>query len=168
MPQSEAAIREKIGCDHEYIAALAEKCEEAVNLTIQKFQEANDNWAGGMGGYLCIADGKNGLPILVMLIGEVPLGKAPKYLEFCQEKAGRLAGHPNHESSWESRNEEKNRWGGAIRFRDLILSFSGLPELGDEAAMLRAAEDVDGHKFSDIAERIAKRSKNIYWDALHW
>jgi hypothetical protein len=51
---------------------------------------------------------------------------------------------------------------GAVRFGELILSFSGLPELGDEAAMLKTAK-LASAEFGVVAERIAKRSKNPYW-----
>ena len=161
MPQSEMVIREKVGGKCEEIVALALLCKKSVESIID-FCSDDEGWAGHTGGYLCISDGKNGLPLLTMLIGEVFLQKAPKYLEFCQEKAARLAGHPNHQTSWESRNPEKDWWGGAVRFEDKILSFSGLPEMGDEAAMLRVVAK-HGDEACVMARRIAKLTDNPYW-----
>ncbi len=159
-------MREKISCDHDYIAELALNCEKAIDNVIFEFRDGGENWSNRAGGYLCIADGKNGLPILVMMVGEVPLNKASKCLELCQEKAARLADHTSHKSSWQSRDEEKKRFAGAIRFRDLIFSFSGLPELGDEVAMVLAARYVDGDSFLPSAEQIVKLSGNPYWDSF--
>ncbi len=73
------------------------------------------------------------------LIGTPTKDKALKYWEFAQEKADRLANHfdEGHLSSYQSRAPEKMRWGGAIRSPgDWVLSFSGFPELMDEAFML--------------------------------
>ena len=154
------AVREKIGGDYENIIFLATQCESAVRMVLRRFGNRN-GWVGREGGYLCIADGKNGLPILTVLVGKVPPHKARKYLAFCQEKAGRLAGNRGHLSSWESRDPQKDHWGGAIRFNDYILSFSGLPEMGDEAAMLVAA--MRSNIGATVVKNIAQRSKNPYW-----
>jgi hypothetical protein len=76
-----------------------------------------------------------------------------KYHTFSFEKALRLAqmhkAH-GHVSSWQSRDVSQALFGGAVLlYCDLdkrgakqayfVLSFSGLPELGDEAAVLRTA-----------------------------
>lgn len=84
-----------------------------------------------IGGYACITD-LTGRPLLIMAIGECDPDKAEKQLEFCQEKCRRLAAHHEHELSYQSRNPEQNRWGGAAQGKDLIASFSGLPERLDE------------------------------------
>ncbi|HEY5220939.1 MAG TPA: hypothetical protein VIJ29_02205 [Candidatus Paceibacterota bacterium] len=52
--------------------------------------------------------------------------------------------NPSDKSSWQSGDHhlpknERKLWGGAIDAHGLILSFTGAPELGDEAAMLLAA-----------------------------
>ncbi len=153
-------MKEKIGGDYDYLMFLASQSRAAVESILQQFQ-GQEGWAGRGGGYLCIAEGENGFPLCTVLIGEVSLQKAPKYLSFCQEKAVRLASHPDHEASWESRNVEKNQLAGAVRFGELILSFSGLPELGDEAVMLKTAK-LASAEFAVVAERIARRSENPY------
>ena len=129
-------------------------------------------WEGKTGGYFCLADAGTGNPLFEpALIGTVPQEKKEKYLAFCQEKAKRLANHPEHEASWESRNEEANEWGGALRIGTLIFSFSGLPEWGDEALMLILAE-VHFSTFGDIdimleaAHRIVSKTRNPYWQEL--
>lgn len=100
-------------------------------------------WQGKRGGYFCLADGETGLPLLLACIGEVPDEKVERYLRLCQEKPRRLAKYAPHVSSWMSRNPEADEWGGAIRITsNMIFSFSGLPELGDEVLMLAL-----GHEF---------------------
>ncbi|MGC9157876.1 MAG: hypothetical protein ACP5FH_02705 [Terracidiphilus sp.] len=154
-------MKEKIGSDYDYLSFLVSRCRTAVKSILEQF-EGQEGWAGRGGGCLCIADGETGFPLIMVLIGEVPLQKAPKYLSFCQEKAVRLASHRDHEASWESRDIEKNQLAGAVRFGEWILSFSGLPELGDEAAMLKTAT-LASAGFGAAAERIARRSDNPYW-----
>ncbi|HEY4498740.1 MAG TPA: hypothetical protein VJH94_01615 [Candidatus Paceibacterota bacterium] len=91
------------------------------------------------GGYCCVAD-HEGRIHAVFLVGQLPdREKREKYFYLCQEKAARLAQHSDHISSWQSRNPQDGRWGGAVKGREFILSFSGLPELWDEASMLVAA-----------------------------
>lgn len=127
-------------------------------------------WEGKNGGCFCLADAKTGVlfPGEPVLVGRVPREKVERYSTLCQEKAARLAAHPEHESSWESRDPNADQWGGAVRIGGLILSISGLPELGDEAVMLVLAEI--GHRGNpaivETARRIASRSGNPYWEKL--
>ncbi|MBP6858911.1 MAG: hypothetical protein KBC33_03745 [Candidatus Pacebacteria bacterium] len=91
---------------------------------------------GKKGGYLCVTN-PTGQVHAVLMIGTVPdPEKSRKYFDYCQEKAARLAEHRNHVSSWQSRDPNRDRWGGAIRCKEHILSFSGLPEIWDEAIVL--------------------------------
>jgi len=95
------------------------------------------------GGYLCITKMKGDIPedapFLIIQVGAPTREKVLKYLEFSQEKALRLSAHPDHISSWQSRDYESNRYGGAIRAEGYILSFSGLTELADEAVLVNTA-----------------------------
>lgn len=94
-----------------------------------------------IGGYLCVADGESGLPLFIAPVGHIETAeRAKKYLEFCQEKAIRLALYPNHISSWQSRDVASKKYGGAVRARDLIISFSGLKEIDDESVSCFIAE----------------------------
>ncbi len=92
------------------------------------------------GGYLVIRERYSGIILLLERIGKCPPLDTEKYLNFAQEKGARLnglvkAGHGDM-SSWQSRNPEAGKWGGAIVAGNLIVSFSGLKEIVDEAAVL--------------------------------
>jgi len=82
---------------------------------------------------------------LVSRVGEVAQEKAfQEYRLNAQEKASRLlVNHRDHATSWQSRNAENNKYGGAIRVNfsgiGLIMSFSGYSEQYDEALMLALA-----------------------------
>ncbi len=73
-------------------------------------------------------------------VGTVPEDKRTKYRFLTQEKALRLQFNEDHRSSWQSRNEDESKWGGAVRISNGdIYSFSGLPEHGDEALTMGLA-----------------------------
>lgn len=99
------------------------------------------------GGFLTVRSMNSGLVLFIVPIGEFPGEKIEKYLNLSQEKAKRLLKnhyHLNHVSSWQSRNPDNREYGGAVcvlRRRGVqhILSFSGLPEFGDEAVSLFVA-----------------------------
>lgn len=95
------------------------------------------------GGYFTVCSvGDNTFPHLIIGCGDVAdMEKAKATFEFSGEKAQRLAEHPDHLSSAQSRNFDKKKFAGAIRIsqQNLILSFSGLPETCDEALMLHVA-----------------------------
>jgi hypothetical protein len=117
-------------------------------------------------GYLTIQRRRDGRVLLVAQIGECPDNKAEKYMTLSLEKGGRLywcrsCGFKNHLSSWQSRNEKRMKYGGAICAGPFILSFSGLPELADEAVMLRLAVELNLISLR-TAYRIAKISDNNY------
>lgn len=57
------------------------------------------------------------------------------------EKAVRLSRH-NDTISWLTRDPDDGKYGGAIRASGYILSFSGFPELADEAFMVVLAEEL--------------------------
>jgi hypothetical protein len=90
-----------------------------------------------LGGYLTLcgrnSEGKT-VVIFQILVGNNPVGKEEPRRMRSLEKAERLFGHPEHFTSFESRNPDEGRWGGAIRVSssDLVISFSGFPEPADE------------------------------------
>lgn len=108
-------------------------------------------------------------PLLVAQIGEpADPEKIEKYFSFSQEKAQRLITNANvagQLSSWQSRDPQKNKWGGAIRAGDYILSFSGLPELADEALMLAVAVSLK-MLIPEQADWIADISDNDFYRRL--
>lgn len=89
------------------------------------------------------------LPLLSEPIGDISApDKMFKYFFLAQEKVDRLAAHIDDQTSYDSRRPDhrfsfaeeagldiRGFWGGAIRGTNLIFSFSGLPELWDEAFM---------------------------------
>ncbi len=127
---------------NEVLEMIRKKAEEVV-LAYIKLPENLTARNGREGGYITIKNAQSGMIEAIYLIGSIQKGKEEKYLTLSQEKANRLfrirmAGG-NDSTSWQSRNEEKMEYGGAIFFEvwneEYILSFSGLPELGDEACM---------------------------------
>jgi hypothetical protein len=102
---------------------------------------------------------------LVLLRHMGPAEAMEKYEIVSKEKGERLFNHPEHFSSWESRDPENKQWGGAIRTLTFIFSFSGLPELGDEAVMLVSAVRLKYLSYAD-AVRIAAISNNPFFQKL--
>ncbi len=90
------------------------------------------------GGIFCIADHATGTPLLICAFGAMTDEEYAEYVVFALEKAKRLAGEPLHFTSSQSRDmtTTPKRYGGAIRGKDFILSFSGFKEEQDEGAML--------------------------------
>ncbi len=104
-----------------------------------------------------------------MFAGTYAEEKALKYWEFAQEKADRLANHfdKGHLSSYQSRAPEKMRWGGAIRTPGgWILSFSGFPELMDEAFMLSVARQAGLITVAQAVAVLAPHGKQEPWSLV--
>jgi hypothetical protein len=91
------------------------------------------------GGYCKIYDTNTTQLIGAYTVGFVPPAKQLRYDTLSTEKALRLLAHPEHSSSWQSRDEAADKKPGAIRGYRCIYSFSGLPWEGDEALMLHLA-----------------------------
>jgi len=149
-----------------FIGDVQRVVKEAVNEVLSA--EKPEVLKGRKGGYFCLRIlGADDFLIKPMLVGEVTNGRDTRYIQLCQEKALRLeAEYParGHVSSWQSRDPEQERWGGAIlgpdeQNRQYAFSFSGLPELCDEVAMLLTAVKV-GHLTQDEAIEIARISGN--------
>lgn len=96
------------------------------------------------GGYFCFIGWGPALKA-VFAVGRVAdAEKRRQYIAFCQEKCWRLAERPNDISSWETRDEPAERYGGGIRVGGTDpyaasagwFAFSGLPEHADEALVL--------------------------------
>ncbi|MFH0890998.1 MAG: hypothetical protein V1856_03125 [Candidatus Liptonbacteria bacterium] len=137
---------------------------------LEKMRRGDAKWAGRKGAAFCLAHARTGIPFLgPILVGRVNSpAKADKYLALCREKALRLAENPGHYSNWQSRDPDADMWGGAVRVGDIILSMSGLPELGDEALMLTVANIFLPYQreSANILDLIALWSDNPYWDVL--
>ncbi len=103
-------------------------------------------------------------------------GKEQKYRNLSYEKALRLAMNAKHYrsflSSWTGRNVTLDQYGGAVLLECnpsnsdfggwvwLIFSFSGLPELADEAAMLKTAQTLNWDVNPNHMVEIIKKSNN--------
>lgn len=112
---------------------------------------------------------RNGFPAILEPIGRIKPGKRALAKRRAQEKPRRLSRHPDHVSSHQSRDEKRDRWGGAIAAQEYYLSFSGLPELCDETLSLIVARKL-GLLTDKQARRIAGISGNRLfreWAATH-
>jgi hypothetical protein len=104
------------------------------------------------GGYFVIASGKTGTPLIVVMLGAPELGKENQYFVNACEKAQRLASHPDHYLSWQSR-VQGYKFAGAVRVNAQIWAFSGLPEMLDEALMLALAAKTQQVRHADSLVR---------------
>lgn len=118
------------------------------------------------GGYLSIFDRMTGQLLLECRIGKIEKDEADNYRLFSQLKAIRAMAFPEHLSSHQSRDEKKKQYGGAIKTPELVLSFSGLPELGDEAIVLLLAYGFNWINFDQMME-IQQLSNNPFVEPLH-
>ena len=137
----------------------------ALDLVIIHLQDPvnQGRYSANQGGYFCLRSctvSADAPPTLVELLGEVvPAARAGKRFALSQEKARRLAENSDHLSSWQSRDVAAERYGGAIRAGNRILSFSGLPEDADETVCTLAAH-WQGLISAARVEEIARVSDN--------
>jgi hypothetical protein len=108
-----------------------------LKLVFEEFEQINKREHHG--GYFTIADVKTGAPLLIKGIGHVLPEKFEKYAMLSQEKARRLASHPDHVTSAQSRDPDQMRYAGAVSAKNYIFSFSGMDEEHDEALCLSVA-----------------------------
>lgn len=106
-------------------------------------------------------------PLLVARFGEFPdHDRIVQTHAFSQEKAARLVNYSSI-SSYQTRDEKKNQYGGAIRAGDRAISSSGFPEDRDEALDLSIALQLDWCT-TDQAIDIAEISKNEFFLSQDW
>ena len=118
------------------------KCVSKTNLIfIELLHALSVELDGRAGGYLCVSD-MEGLPVFLLRMGEMPEEKLNQYYTNALEKALRLSytrQFAGYTLSRDSRDEERQRWTGAISGKSLIWSFSGFPEDCDEMFMVTLA-----------------------------
>lgn len=132
----------------EHLHKMLFLAQKSIGLVAEKFGE------GRKGGSLYVVT-EEGVPILQALIGEPEEGKAREYVHLSYEKAYRLLKYPEHVSSFQSRNDTKRQYPGAVRGSGLIASFSGLPWKVDEGfvvALLRFRGAIDERRIKDIVQ----------------
>ncbi len=132
-------------------------------------------------GCLTIRKGYENHPFLVTHFGRCELDEVRKTHAMSLEKGERLGIFENDLSSFQSRNPDvsllvgldqqkvhiKGMLGGAIRLRkeNLILSFDGISELGDEAVVL-VVSILNNWLTLEEANQIIKISNNNYFKPL--
>lgn len=91
---------------------------------------------GDTGGFVYVGD-TQGLLHCHTRVAYPDHKKWHRFVDFSREKATRLAEHTDHQLSSQSRDDEKERFSGAVRGPDnMLYSFSGLPQETDEALVL--------------------------------
>jgi hypothetical protein len=155
---------EILGCTPDSLITLVEKGIQLLHLRSLDIE-------GGYGYFTVFDDTADfvgaGL-LLVCQINICPPDDAEMYLNISQEQAKRLFSRKEDVSSFQSRNPETGKWGGAIRAAHSILSFSGLSEMANEALMVFVARKAiwplktDGWISQNEADLIAHISRNPY------
>lgn len=98
---------------------------------------------------------------LLVPIGVMPIERATTYAAVALEKVRRLHRHPEHLSSYQSRQPGSGRYGGAVRARRSLTGFSGLEEHDDEALVLVSQiwiGDLSVDQATDVAQISANPS----------
>jgi hypothetical protein len=117
-------------------------------------------------GYFTLICALTGRVLFQCLIGECLNEKASENRHFSEEKGKRLYRRRcqglTEISSWQSKDDAATQYAGAIYISGLILSFSGLPELADEAVMLCLAKKTGWAKPEQIAEIVAISENSVY------
>lgn len=137
---------------------------QEASIVVQKACQliGDDNRKGGT---MCVLE-LNGVVRFSETIGSIStLDRMEKYFRFAEEKGRRLSTHPEHLTSYTSRNDELEQYQGAIFTSDLIFSFSGLPAKWDEACMMVVAYR-RGYLTSDQWKAIIAESGNDVADRL--
>lgn len=98
------------------------------------------------GGYCTVYNRITGEVVTTFQVGKPAVEKAERYRTLSVEKCTRLARthvEHGHVSSWQSRDEGRDLWGGAIMAGEHIISFSGFaPDTVDEAIVVKAAREL--------------------------
>jgi hypothetical protein len=122
------------------IRSAAEEIVELYAKLPSKGKNAKGRRPNRKGGFLCIFNNRDGeLWAGPEAIGFPAKEEIKQYKLFSKEKGERLFKNLRSTltySSFQSRDESKNKFGGAILANNLIVSFSGVTELGDEAICL--------------------------------
>lgn len=122
------------------------------------------------GGYFAMFDIARGNLELLASIRYNPQDKVEGRQRVSQEKCARILAN-GHFTSYESRKPAAGQWGGAVRGEGYIFSFSGLPELWDEAAMFVLAIKLGQLRKSEVLRQISEeRNPHLrpLLEACHW
>ncbi len=122
------------------------------------------------GGYFAVFEIGRANLVLLASIGYNLQSKIEGRQQVSQEKCTRILAN-GHPTSYESREPVAGRWGGAVRGEGYIFSFSGLPELWDEAAMFVLAIKLGQLHKSEVLRQISEeRNPHLrpLLEACHW
>jgi hypothetical protein len=133
------------------IRRLEETAVSVLNFLRKEWPEKAD-LKDRKGGYYCVAE-LNGSTISVTRICVVRDEKRERYESLAQEKVQRLGQNPRHVLSLQSRDEAKDRWGGAVRGQEYLHGFSGLTERLDSLVSIGIAlanKDLDDNEAEEM------------------
>ncbi len=99
------------------------------------------------------------------MVGKVRHFKTDMYFRLVEEKAGRVFIR-NEASSYESRNPDDGRYGGAIRGKTMILAISGLKKEHQDEAIAMATLVLLSEMELAFANDIAERTGNKYFEEI--
>lgn len=144
---------------------LAFEMGRAIGYFVNNCSDFNPK--GKTGGVLVYAD-LDGKEVDFMQIGEI-LDDPEKYYKTALRKIKQLVDNPAHFSSYMSRDPDNGLWGGGVRILGVgIFAFSGLPELADEACLLKALDNADLIEDTQWIERILSFSRNKIFERLNY
>jgi hypothetical protein len=154
---------------HQEYDRLTEFMDHTVTALLSLMQGAQ-TWEGKrFGAVFCVVARSSGRPIYPPhQIGTIPEEKLRRYKRLATAvKPGQLVGNPSHVSSWQSRDPDRDLWGGAVAMSDDdIFSLSGLPELADEGTVLAGGHAHYGDILLPRLDDVARISSNPYWSVL--
>lgn len=122
---------------------------------------------GKKGGYIFLC-APSGMRFIHDKFGNPDPEKVDKCREFSRESAERLISNPEHHLSWQSRDPEHDKWGGAVRLLGgHILSFSGFPELTDEALCMSIARNMKWIDDTQITKYLGISNNIDHFNEVH-
>lgn len=128
------------GCRRPRRALDLEEVRQVMPGLLQSLAEVSD-LGGKTGCMLSILDRETRElvtdPIMVGVVADKE--RQDRYSDLSQEKATRLLDNPDHSLSWQSRDEDNDKWGGAMDDGEYNWSVSGLTEEQDEALAIMGA-----------------------------
>jgi len=121
---------------------IVEKTNEILVRFLRIINEGKAESAKRYGGVLIVGKfNQDGQPVVSLnrQFGDVPEGELLNIEQWALGKVRSLHENPGCTSSWQCRNPDKDRWGGAICVDEDFLSWSSFDEHEDEALVILIA-----------------------------
>jgi hypothetical protein len=133
---------------------LINRIDFLLGLLVKHYSENENDHKRGVGNVV-IYDKKLGTIILSAVVGKgnPPSEKIADWYKNSHNKIERLIANPNMQSCFVDRNFDKGIYGGGINTKNFAISFSGLPEYGDEILCITIAkylEDISPEEIDKI------------------